>query len=322
MRTTDKTLHFILFVTFLFFCRPTCAAGQSGWVIYWGGNSSGAAAGTVSNIYEPSVNTLAVGGQMLSKIVSVAAGGSHGLALKEDGTVVGWGWNFYGQATVPAGLSNVIAIAAGENYSLALKQDGTVIVWGQDGDYHLTNAPMSLNSVVAISTGTTHAIALKNDGTLIGWGVPKTPLGLSNIVAVAAGSGYYSDNLALKKNGRLVEWRANGNETAVPNGITNIIAVAAAENYCIALNKNGIVNEWDNASRQSSEILSNVTAIATFANYNLALKNDGTVIGWGHGRFYPRTVPAGLSNVIAIAVGGDFCLAITTNRAVADKFRH
>ena len=36
---------------------------------------------------------------------------------------------------------------------------------------------------------------------------------------------------------------------------------------------------------------------------------------------YPVTVPAGLSNVVAIAEGEDFCLAITTNRAVAEKFQ-
>ena len=36
---------------------------------------------------------------------------------------------------------------------------------------------------------------------------------------------------------------------------------------------------------------------------------------------YPVTVPEGLSNVVAIAAGAeDFCLAITTNKAVADRF--
>jgi hypothetical protein len=35
------------------------------------------------------------------------------LALKNDGTVVGWGANFSGETTIPAGLSGVIAISAG-----------------------------------------------------------------------------------------------------------------------------------------------------------------------------------------------------------------
>jgi hypothetical protein len=36
---------------------------------------------------------------------------------------------------------------------------------------------------------------------------------------------------------------------------------------------------------------------------------------------YPATVPAGLSNVVAIAAGESFCLAITTNRSVAERFQ-
>ena len=44
------------------------------------------------------------------------------------GSIVGWGWNAYGQATGPAGLSNVMAIAAGSSHTVAVKSDGTVAV--------------------------------------------------------------------------------------------------------------------------------------------------------------------------------------------------
>ena len=57
----------------------------------------------------------------LSGVTAIAAGESHSLALKDDGTVVGWGYNGYGQTTIPAGLSGVTAIAAGYYQSLALK---------------------------------------------------------------------------------------------------------------------------------------------------------------------------------------------------------
>jgi hypothetical protein len=56
----------------------------------------------------------------LSDVTAIAAGGSHSLALKGDGTVVAWGDNFSGQSTVPAGLSDVTAIAAGGAHNLAL----------------------------------------------------------------------------------------------------------------------------------------------------------------------------------------------------------
>src|SRR2546425_442158 len=54
--------------------------------------------------------------------VRVAAGYGHNLALKQDGTVVAWGYNNSGRATVPVGLSNnVVSIAAGASHNLVLK---------------------------------------------------------------------------------------------------------------------------------------------------------------------------------------------------------
>jgi hypothetical protein len=40
--------------------------------------------------------------QDLNGLVALAAGDSHSLGLKEDGTVVAWGTNADGQCTVPA----------------------------------------------------------------------------------------------------------------------------------------------------------------------------------------------------------------------------
>ena len=39
------------------------------------------------------------------------------MALKNDGTVVAWGWNDCGQTDVPVGLSGVTAITAGWNHT-------------------------------------------------------------------------------------------------------------------------------------------------------------------------------------------------------------
>src|SRR4051812_48155217 len=43
----------------------------------------------------------------------LAGGGYHGLALKNDGSLVGWGYNNVGQTNVPAGNA-FRAIAAGQ----------------------------------------------------------------------------------------------------------------------------------------------------------------------------------------------------------------
>jgi alpha-tubulin suppressor-like RCC1 family protein len=64
-----------------------------------------------------------------TNFIAVAAGWRHSLALKSDGSMVGWGWNFglgatagtfYGQAVVPTG-TNFVAISAGFQYSLAIQ---------------------------------------------------------------------------------------------------------------------------------------------------------------------------------------------------------
>jgi hypothetical protein len=68
------------------------------------------------------------------------------------------------------------------------------------------------------------------------------------------------------------------------------------------------------------KVLTDVKAVAVGPSFSLALKNDGTVIAWGDNGAHQADVPAGLSNVVAIAAGDVYCLAITTNRAVAEKF--
>jgi len=96
----------------------------------------------------------------LTDVVAIAAGDGHALALKSDGTVLGWGDNRFGQASPPPGLSDVIAIAAGQWNSLALKSDGTLVGWGND-EVGPGSPPAEINGrVTAIATGATHGLAL------------------------------------------------------------------------------------------------------------------------------------------------------------------
>jgi alpha-tubulin suppressor-like RCC1 family protein len=70
--------------------------------------------------------------QGVSNVVALAAGTSHTVALREDGTILCWGRSSNGQTNVPAGLSNVVSISAGLDHTVALKSDGTVAVWGDN----------------------------------------------------------------------------------------------------------------------------------------------------------------------------------------------
>ena len=116
---------------------------------------------------------------------TIAAGGYHSLAVRSDGTVVGWGEDHFGQATPPEGLRGVVAIAAGQLDSLALKSDGTVVGWG-----YPSTLPAGLTGVVAIAAGFAHSLALRSDGSVVGWGLDDdgqatAPAGLTGVMATA-----------------------------------------------------------------------------------------------------------------------------------------
>ena len=93
----------------------------------------------------------------LTDITAIAAGYNHNLALKNDGSIVAWGRDDYGQATPPAG-NDFVAIAAGGvmySHSLALKSDGSIVCWGRNNHGQVT--PQSGNDFIAVSAGGYHS---------------------------------------------------------------------------------------------------------------------------------------------------------------------
>lgn len=259
----------------------------------------------------------------LTNVAAIAAGGSHSLALKYDGSVVGWGDDNYGVSTYTTNLSSVIAIAAGWQHSLALKSDGTVVAWGGNSASQ-TNVPNGLSNVVAIAAGgcncgpdPSSSLALKSDGTVVGWGGTLVPAGLSNVIAIAAGS---SQDLALQNDGTLISWGntslggpPNGKATVVTNGITNVVAIACGQSHALVLRYDGTVFAWGNNFYGQTNIpigLSNVVSIAAGENFNLALQSNGKVVGWGENSRGQTLIPLSLSNVVAVAGGWEHSISL------------
>ncbi|HEW98585.1 MAG: RCC1 repeat- and reductase domain-containing protein [Candidatus Parabeggiatoa sp. nov. 3] len=280
----------------------------------------------------------------ISKVVSIAAGDNHSLAVKKEGTVWTWGYNRYGQLgdgtitmrSAPAkvnSLSDVVKIAAGSSHSLALTSDGTLWAWGYNKNGELGDGTsqkklepvqIKIDEVIDISAGQNHTIALKSDGSVWTWGhnahgelgnatteKSTTPgeINIYDVAAIAAG-GYHS--LALKNDGSVWTWGYNGygqlgdgttsTQSSVPVqvDISDVVTVTAGgytqDSHQLVMKKDGTLWAWgyngngelgDGTTTYHSlpgqvSGLSNVVAIAVGGYHSLAVKNDGSLWTWGY----------------------------------------
>jgi alpha-tubulin suppressor-like RCC1 family protein len=275
------------------------ALKSDGTVWAWGNNGSGQLGdGTTAQKHTP-VKVLGQSGVgYLTDVKAIAAGRSHSLALKEDGTVWVWGRNGYGiddgtnAQKTPVKvlgkdgvgyLTDVKAIAARgwSLHSIALKEDGTVWII-TNTDFELVNGVIvrrntsvqveGLSNVKAITAGDGHPLVLKNDGTV--WIITDIDVELGNGATVRR------------------------NTSVQVEGLSNVKAITAGSDCgytamgvgsFMALKEDGTVFAWKQDDSPFLRVngkggkvnLTDVKAIATGSYHSLALKEDGTVWAWG-----------------------------------------
>src|ERR1035438_8221940 len=83
----------------------------------------------------------------LTNVAAIMGGEQHNFALKADGSVWAWGWNYFGQ--LGDGSTN----------------------WGYSSNFSATPIPVfGMTSVKSLGGRGYHSLALKNDGTVWAWG--------------------------------------------------------------------------------------------------------------------------------------------------------
>jgi alpha-tubulin suppressor-like RCC1 family protein len=219
----------------------------------------------------------------LDRVVAVACGDYHNLALREDATVVAWGWNSGGQTNVPSHATNVIAVAAGSAHSLALQANGTVLAWGTNTSGQL-NVPLHATNVIAIGAGNAHSLGLRADGSVVAWGANSS-------------------------------FQCN-----VPTAATNIVAITASSNYSVALKgpgTDGRMVRWGSYPMQppsmspSDQDPSGVEAAGAGPDHLLVLRAGRPVLTLSRGGGpTPGAAPTWLTHPVAVAAGGSFSLAV------------
>jgi alpha-tubulin suppressor-like RCC1 family protein/serine/threonine protein kinase len=268
----------------------------------------------------------------IAEVTAIAGGWGNSLAVKSDGTLWDWGWEFLRERrpiikhSAPIQLkvgqsAPFRSVAGGGEHSLALADDGTVWAWGNndfaqlgDGTTTSHRAPVrvgGLADVVGIAAGNLYSLALKRDGTVWIWGgdglagtilhkVPVEVPALEDVASISTGVGFY---IALKKDGSVWAWGSN---------------------------RDGCLGDGTNKDRATPERvsgLSGVKAVAAGAHHAAALKSDGTVWTWGQNAYgelgdgsltdhwYPVQV-TGLDHVSAIAAGAQHTFALRNDGTV------
>ncbi|HET7626010.1 MAG TPA: hypothetical protein VFM25_12175, partial [Verrucomicrobiae bacterium] len=98
--------------------------------------------------------------------------------------------------------------------------------------------------------------------------------------------------------------------------VSNAFGFAVSSNAVLSI---GNVAAWGNNYYGQTSVpagLTNAIAVAAGYEHSLALKADGTVVAWGGNSDGQTNVPPGLSNVVAIAAGGWHSVALKKDGTV------
>jgi alpha-tubulin suppressor-like RCC1 family protein len=223
---------------------------------------------------------------------SLSAGQLHTVAIRNNGTLWGWGYNNFWQlglgnntsVNIPTQIGTDTTwniVSAGKDFTMAIKNNGTLWAWGSNTSGKLGVGGTSLRTVptqvgtatdweyVAASEGD-YTLAIKNNGTLWAWGANNngqlgngsttgtailTPIQIGTDTTwtnVAAG---LSHTVALKANGSLWCW-----------GVGGILGDTTTFNKYVPTQVGSALN-WQN--------------ITAGKRHTLASKTNGTLWSWG-----------------------------------------
>ena len=253
----------------------------------------------------------------VTDVSAIAAGTSHTVILKKDGTVWACGWNNYGQlgngstvsstALVPMkdssgnAMKGVTAIATGLYHTVILKNDGTVWACGYNTLGQLGNGSTTDSSnFVQMQYSSGSSTAAVTDATAIAAGSYHTVILRDGAAWACGNNGYYqlgNGSQTIKFSSTLAQMKDN-------NGtITDATAIAAGSNHTVVLRAGGTAWTCGNGTYgqlgldgttktpyllpmkdSTGSTIADATAIAAGTYHTLVLRTDGML--WACGQNY------------------------------------
>lgn len=231
-----------------------------------------------------------------AKIVEVAAGFDHCLALSDEGKLYVWGNSRLGQADIPMKAQrgkNFVQIGASTQYSAALTDDGYLYMWGNEGAADVKVKKEFQNRIKKFALSDYAYVSLMDDGSVQYTGFntssayAEIPEELSSeVVDIAASANTF---VAVKDDGSLYFWgNITNGENQVPEYEGEIVKLYGGRYHYTALLDNGEVISWgsnhfDQAVVPKVLAKGDVKVADIFTGYyqNYALLENGDVVTWG-----------------------------------------
>jgi hypothetical protein len=160
----------------------------------------------------------------------IDAGYDTSCAIREDGTVVCWGWY-----DVEPPDESFIDVAPNGCLRWGILADGTITSWGEDGGCVMTHPE---GTFTAISSLNLHVCGLRTDGTVACWGNldPTSPDG--TFVDASAGA---ASNCGVRTDGSISCWDGKIESPSLPGTFSH---VAVGYDHACAIGTDGTISCW------------------------------------------------------------------------------
>ena len=226
----------------------------------------------------------------------ISAGPHHSVGIRNDGTVISVGANFFGDCDVE-NWKDIIAVSASDARTIGLKSNGKVIATKFTGKSTLNPGKWDVSdwaNIVEVSAGPSHTVGLRADGTVVA-------------------TRYLGDSQLYHGQCDVSRWR-------------DIVAIAAGYSYTVGLKSDGTVVTTKYINSKVGDFFNlhelskwkNIVAVTAGGFHTVGLKSDGTVLAVGavgssdHGQYNVN----GWTDIVAVSAGAFHTVGLRSNGTV------